>query len=61
MPVVKHIKKVDSFNKQMIRIGYEPLGEFGIKDRRYFRKGGEYRTHQVHDFERITKKILIVI
>lgn len=56
MPVVKHIEKVDSFNEQMIGIGYEPLGEFGIKGRRYFRKGGEYRTHQVHVFEEDNKK-----
>ncbi|WP_257348544.1 GrpB family protein [Pseudalkalibacillus decolorationis] len=51
MPVVKHIEKIDSLNKQMTEIGYEPLGEFGIKGRRYFRKGGDNRTHQVHIFQ----------
>ena len=30
--------------------GYEYLGEFGIKGRRYMRKGGDERTHQVHVF-----------
>lgn len=51
MPIVKDIEKVDSFNEQMGAIGYEGLGENGIKGRRYFRKGGEYRTHQVHVFQ----------
>lgn len=51
MPVVKSIEKVDLFNKQMEQIGYESLGEFGIKGRRYFRKGTDNRTHQVHVFQ----------
>lgn len=32
------------------KIGYEYLGEFGIADRRYLRKGGDERTHQIHIF-----------
>lgn len=51
MPVVKHIENVDLFNLQMTEIGYEPLGEFGIEGRRYFRKGRDNRTHQVHVFQ----------
>lgn len=51
MPVVKSIEKVDLFNKQMEQIGYESLGEFGIKGRRYFRKGAGNRTHQIHVFQ----------
>ncbi|WP_099159184.1 GrpB family protein [Virgibacillus ndiopensis] len=51
MPLVKDIEKVDSFNHEMIALGYEPLGEYGIKGRRYFRKGGDNRTHQVHIFQ----------
>lgn len=51
MPVVKDIKNVDSFNNQMIEIGYEPLGEFGMEGRRYFRKGKTKRTHQIHVFQ----------
>lgn len=50
LPIVKHIEKVDSFNEQMKEIGYEPLGEFGIKGRRYFRKGKKTRTHHIHVF-----------
>ncbi|MFF2448285.1 GrpB family protein [Neobacillus sp. NPDC058068] len=51
MPIVKNIESVDRFNEKMIEIGYEPLGELGIKGRRYFRKGGENRTHQIHIFQ----------
>jgi len=31
--------------------GYECMGEFGMKGRRYFRKGGVNRTLQVHVFQ----------
>jgi GrpB-like predicted nucleotidyltransferase (UPF0157 family) len=51
MPLVKNIENVDKFNSKMAEIGYEGLGEFGLKGRRYFRKGGENRTHQVHFYQ----------
>jgi GrpB-like predicted nucleotidyltransferase (UPF0157 family) len=51
MPVVKDIAKIDSFNEQMTKLGYECMGELGMKGRRYFRKGGDDRTHQVHTFQ----------
>ncbi|MFM1652852.1 GrpB family protein [Brevibacillus sp. B_LB10_24] len=51
MPVVKDIEKVDAFDEQMTGLGYECMGEFGIKGRRYFRKGGDNRTHQIHVFQ----------
>lgn len=51
MPVVKEIARVDLHNEAMIKLGYEPLGEFGIRGRRYFRKGGENRTHHIHMFQ----------
>lgn len=51
MPIVKDIKSIDKYNKKMIEIGYEPLGEFGIPGRRYFRRGEERRTHQIHIFQ----------
>ena len=35
----------------MEELGYKPLGEFGIKDRIYFRKGVDIRTHHVHVFQ----------
>jgi len=51
MPVVKEIEKIDMFNEQMTAFGYECMGELGMKGRRYFRKGGDNRTHQVHVFQ----------
>ncbi|MFC9541544.1 GrpB family protein [Lysinibacillus sp. NPDC056959] len=49
--VVNDIHKLDSFSKQFQEIGYEVKGEFGITGRRYFRKGGDRRTHQIHAFQ----------
>lgn len=51
MPVVKHIGKIDSLIEKMARIGYESLGENGIKGRSFFRKGGGKRTHHIHVFQ----------
>ncbi|MHA6252817.1 GrpB family protein [Oceanobacillus sp. CAU 1775] len=51
MPVVNDISKVDQFNEQMQIIDYEPMGEYGITGRKYFRKGKEERTHHVHVFQ----------
>ncbi|WP_339811928.1 GrpB family protein [Paenibacillus sp. FSL R7-0189] len=51
MPVVRNIEAVDEFNRQMTALGYECMGEFGISGRRYFRKGGNSRTHHVHVFQ----------
>ncbi|MGE6260059.1 GrpB family protein [Heyndrickxia sporothermodurans] len=49
--VVNDIHKLDSFSKQFQDLGYEVMGEFGITGRRYFRKGGDNRTHQIHAFQ----------
>ncbi|MGE7110372.1 GrpB family protein [Lysinibacillus sp. NPDC047702] len=49
--VVNDIHKLDSFSNQFQEIGYEVMGEFGITGRRYFRKGGAHRTHQIHAFQ----------
>jgi len=49
--VVNDIHKLDSFSKQFQEFGYEVMGEFGITGRRYFRKGGDHRTHQIHAFQ----------
>ncbi|WP_229106880.1 GrpB family protein [Paenibacillus sp. 1001270B_150601_E10] len=51
MPVVKDIARVDEYNDELINVGYEPLSEFGIRGRRYFRKGGVNRTHHMHMFQ----------
>jgi len=51
MVEVKDINRVDSYNKQMEKLGYQALGEYGIPERRFFQKGGNNRTHHVHIFE----------
>jgi len=51
MPVVKDIEKINSFNERMEGLGYDCRSEFGMKGRRYFRIGGDNRTHQVHVFQ----------
>ena len=50
---VNSIKEVDRNNSEMERLGYQAMGEFGICDRRYFRKHDSFgvRTHHVHIFE----------
>ena len=50
MPIVKKLQMVDSVAYKFEQIGYEYLGEFGISGRRYLRKGGDNRTHQIHIF-----------
>lgn len=51
MVVVKSLEKVDDVAEDFLKIGYEYLGEFGIVGRRYLRKGGDERTHQIHIFQ----------
>ena len=45
-----HLAQADAAAPAFAAIGYEYLGEFGIAGRRYLRKGGDARTHQVHIF-----------
>ena len=47
----RSLEEVDAAEPRMRELGYECLGEFGIPGRRYFRKGGDERTHQVHVFD----------
>ena len=51
MAVVKSLEKVDIVAEKFLNSGYEYLGEFGIAGRRYLRKGGDERTHQIHIFQ----------
>lgn len=51
MAVVRSLEEVDTVADKFAEIGYEYLGEFGIKGRRYLRKGGDERTHQIHIFQ----------
>ena len=50
---VSSIAKVELENLAMQLLGYECLGEFGIKDRRFFLKDNltGIRTHHIHVFE----------
>jgi GrpB-like predicted nucleotidyltransferase (UPF0157 family) len=50
---VKSIDRVDDQNSSMQLLGYQCMGEFGIKDRRFFRKDNVdgIRTHHIHVFE----------
>jgi GrpB-like predicted nucleotidyltransferase (UPF0157 family) len=50
LPVVRCLEQVDAVRGGFEQIGYEFLGEFGIPGRRYLRKGGAERTHQIHIF-----------
>lgn len=52
------ISNIDNFNQEMIKAGYEPLGEYGIKNRRFFLKGGDNRTHHVHIFQKNDHNII---
>ena len=49
--VVRSLEKVDTVAEKFPDIGYEYLGEFGIAGRRYLRKGGDERTHQIYIFQ----------
>ncbi len=50
---VKNIVKVDDQSSSMESLGYQVMGEFGIPDRRYFRKNSQEgdRTHHIHAFK----------
>ena len=50
MAAVKSLEGADGAAKKFEAAGYEYLGEFGIAGRRYLRKGGDERTHQIHIF-----------
>lgn len=52
MPVVKDLSEADACRPAFEAFGYEWMGEFGIAGRRYLRKGGDERTHQIHIFSR---------
>ena len=48
---VKDIEAVERYNNKMEELGYEAMGEHGIPKRRFFRKGGNKRTHHIHIFQ----------
>lgn len=56
---VNSLEEVDKKQREFENIGYEYLGEFGIKGRRYLRKGGDERTHQIHIFHKDDQENLV--
>lgn len=56
---VNSLEEVDLKQKEFEAIGYEYMGEFGIKGRRYLRKGGDERTHQIHIFHKYDRNNLL--
>jgi len=49
---VRDIREVDELNSEMEKLGYQPLGENGIPERRYFvKQTGETHVHHIHTFQ----------
>ena len=48
---VKSINEIDKHKQRIEGLGYEAKGEYGIKERRFFQKGNNERTHHIHIFE----------
>ncbi len=57
LTVVKSILQVDKANAAMEQLGYECKGEFGMLFRRFFQKGGDKRTYNVHVYEESNSEI----
>lgn len=51
MVAVKSLAAADEASGLFAAAGYEWMGEYGIPGRRYLRKGGDERTHQIHIFQ----------
>ncbi|MDF1811510.1 MAG: GrpB family protein [Verrucomicrobiales bacterium] len=48
--LVSSLIELDEKEADLVALGYEAKGEFGIERRRYFQKGGNERSHQIHAF-----------
>ena len=51
LPVVTDIASLDACREGFEALGYEAMGEYGIPGRRFYKKGGERRTHHIHAFQ----------
>ncbi len=56
--VVHSLKVLDEIDLEMTNAGYVPKGEYGISGRRYYQKGGNRRTHQIHAFQQNDDNII---
>ena len=61
LAAIRSLEDVDGIAEQFALLGYEYLGESGLAGRRYLRKGGDERTHQLHIFKSTFKCELVVI
>lgn len=48
--VVEDLDSLDGYDIDFRRLGYEPMGEYGIEERRFYMKGGDERSHHIHAF-----------
>ncbi|WP_341503926.1 GrpB family protein [Gallaecimonas sp. GXIMD4217] len=55
---VTELAALDSLGPAMAALGYRARGENGIPGRRYFQKGGNLRSHQLHAFVRGDEHVL---
>lgn len=51
LPVVTDVASLDAYREGFEALGYEAMGEYGIPGRRFYKKGGERRTHHIHAFQ----------
>jgi GrpB-like predicted nucleotidyltransferase (UPF0157 family) len=49
---VSEVEALDQHDPVFLALGYECKGEHGIAGRRYYQKGGDNRSHQIHAFNR---------
>ena len=54
---VHSLAVLDNDSEKMTKLDYLVKGEFGIKGRRYFQKGGIQRSHQVHAFVKGSEEV----
>lgn len=54
---VQSLEVIDGKAAVFVSLGYEVKGEYGIAGRRYFRKGGEKRSHHVHAYQQGSEHI----
>lgn len=47
---VSSIDLLDQTDHALLGLGYDSLGEHGLSDRRFYRKGGDLRTHHIHAY-----------
>ena len=50
LAVVRSLEDTERCYPGFEALGYECMGEFGIPGRRFFKKGGDQRTHHIHMF-----------